>query len=122
MEKNKIWLWKAFDPVSKRVVEWELGRRNNGTLKRLLEKIGIKDHIFMTDDFEAYHRYLLANQHVTGKDLTFPIEQDNSNTRHYLARFRRKLKVTPRSLEMLDLLLLLLYHFSDPIFSSEFSM
>ncbi len=122
MEKNKIWLWKAFDPVSKRVVEWELGGRDDGTLKRLLEKIGIKDHIFMTDDFEAYHRYILENQHLTGKDLTFPIEQDNSNTRHYLARFRRKSKVTSRSLEMLDLLLLLLYHFSDPIFSSEFSM
>ncbi len=51
--------------MSKRVVEWELGGRDNGTLKRLLEKIGIKDHIFVTNDFEAYHRYLLENQHLT---------------------------------------------------------
>ena len=119
-KKNKIWLWKAFDPVSKRVVEWALGGRDDGTLQRLLDKIGPKDRIFVTDDFEAYQRCISENQLFTGKDLTFPIEQDNSNTRHYLARFRRKSKVTSRSLEMVDLSLLLLYHFSNPLFRSEF--
>lgn len=82
-KKNKIWLWKAYYPVSKRVIEWELGGRDDGTLKRLLDKIGTKNHIFVTDDFEAYHRCIPENQLFAGKDLTFPIEQDNSNTRHY---------------------------------------
>jgi insertion element IS1 protein InsB len=119
-KKNKVWIWKAVDLMSKRAVGWELGGRDDGTLKRLLDKVGIKNHTFITDDFEAYHRCIPQNQLFTGKDLTFPIEQDNSNTRHYLARFRRKSKVTSRSLEMVDLSLLLLYHFSDPNFQKTF--
>ena len=119
-EKNKIWFWKAYDPVSKRVAGWELGGRDDGTLKKLLDKIGIKNRIFVTDDWEGYHRCIPEKQLVTGKDLTFIIEQDNSNTRHYLARFRRRSKVTSRSLEMVDLSLLLLYHFSEAHFCSDF--
>lgn len=106
--------------MSKRVVGWELGGPDDGTLKRLLNKLGTKNHTFITDDFEAYHRCIPQNQLFTGKDLTFPIEQDNSNTRHYIARFRRKSKVTSRSLQMVDLSLLLLYHFSDPSFQKNF--
>ena len=116
MEKNKIWIWKAYDPLSKRLLAWELGGRDSGTFQLLLDKIGITDKTFVTDDFEAYHQLIPEDQLFTGKDLTFPIEQDNSNTRHYLARFRRKPKVTSRSLEMVDLSLRLLYHFSDPLF------
>ncbi len=119
-KKNKVWIWKACDPVSKRVVQWELGGRDDGTLKRLLDKVGVKGRIFVTDDFEAYHRCIPEDQLFTGKDLTFPIEQDNSNTRHYLARFRRKSKVTSRSLQMVDLSRLLLYHFSNPSLCSQY--
>jgi insertion element IS1 protein InsB len=78
-----------------------------------LNSLGPGNHIFITDDYEAYHQLIPENQLFTGKDLTFPIEQDNSNTRHYLARFRRKSKVTSRSLEMVNLSLILLYHFSQ---------
>ncbi len=42
-------------------------------------------------------------QLFTGKDLTFPIEQDNSNIRHCLARFRRRTKVVSRCRTMVDL-------------------
>ena len=96
------------------MVAWELGGRNAGTLEKFLKKIGMKGRIFVTDDYEAYHQLIPEDQLFTGKDLTIPIEQDNSNTRHYLARFRRKSKVTSRSLEMVDLSLRLLYHFSFP--------
>jgi hypothetical protein len=53
-------------------------------------------------------------QLFTGKDLTFPIEQDNSNVRHYLARFRRKTKVVSKCRTMVDLSLRLLHHRQDP--------
>ncbi|MDR0632876.1 MAG: hypothetical protein LBF84_01930, partial [Holosporales bacterium] len=59
---------------------------------------------------EAYHQLIPEWKLYTGKDLTFPIEQDNSNTRHYVGRFRRRSKITSRSVEMVDLSLLLLYH------------
>src|ERR1700691_2461286 len=41
----------------------------------------------------GYHRLIPESQLFTGKDLTVPIEQDNSNIRHFLARFRRRTKV-----------------------------
>ncbi|MDR1333362.1 MAG: hypothetical protein LBJ69_03090 [Holosporales bacterium] len=66
---------------------------------------------FVTDDYEAYHQLIPEYQLFTGKDLTYPIEQDNSNTRHYIGRFRRRSKIASRSIEMVELSLLLLYHF-----------
>lgn len=68
----------------------------------------------MTDDWEGFHRCIPEDQLFTGKDLTFPIEQDNSNIRHYLARFRRRTKVVSKSGEMVDLSLRLHHHLRDP--------
>ncbi|MDR3285690.1 MAG: hypothetical protein LBS83_03335, partial [Holosporales bacterium] len=81
------------------------------TLQEFLDEIGIEGRDFVTDDYEAYHKLIPEYQLFTGKDLTYPIEQDNSNTRHYIGRFRRRSKITSRSIEMVDLSLLLLYHF-----------
>jgi hypothetical protein len=47
------------------------------------------------------------------KHLTFPIEQDNSNIRHFLARFRRRTKVVSKTEEMVDLSLRLYHHLHD---------
>src|SRR3954464_7849774 len=52
--------------------------------------------------WEGFQRLIPAEQLFTGKDLTFPIEQDNSNIRHHLARFRRRSKVTSRACHMVD--------------------
>ena len=49
-----------------------------------------------------------------GKDLTSPTEQDNSNVRHYLARFGRKTKVVSKCQTMVDLSPRLLHHLQDP--------
>src|SRR3954453_21249064 len=95
-EKNKVWLWRAFDPVARRTLAWELGGRDDATCERLLDKIGLGGKIFLTDDWEGFHRLIPEEQHFTGKDLTFGIEQDNGDVRHHLARFRRRSKVTSR--------------------------
>jgi hypothetical protein len=54
------------------------------------------------------------NQLFTGKDLIFPIEQDNSNIRHYLVRFRRRTKVISKCPKMVDLSLWLHHHLREP--------
>jgi len=69
---------------------------------------------FVTDDREGYHRVIPPDQLFTSKDLTFPIEQDNSNVRHYLARFRRKTKVVSKCQTMVDLSLRLLHALQEP--------
>ncbi len=53
------------------------------------------------------------DQLFTGKDLTIPIEQDNSNVRHFLARFRRRTKVVSKVVEMVDLSLRIYHYFHD---------
>jgi insertion element IS1 protein InsB len=61
---------------------------------------------YASDDFGAYTKILPQNRHVIGKDLTYSTEQHNSDTRHWLARFRRKTKVVSKSPEMIILSLI----------------
>ncbi len=91
-----------------------LGGRDDATLQRLLDKIALASKIFLTDDWAGFHRLIPEGQLFTGKDLTFPIEQNNSNIRYYLARFRRRTKVVSQSQEMVDLSLRLHHYLSQP--------
>ena len=109
----KLWIWRAFDPVGKRTVAWVLGHRDDATCKRLVDKVGTKGNIFVTDDWEGYHRIIPEKQLYTGKDLTVPIEQDNSNVRHRLARFGRRTKVVSKCAEMVASTLRLYHHHHD---------
>jgi insertion element IS1 protein InsB len=100
-------------------VAWVLGGRDDATCRRLIDKVGLAGKTFVTDDWEGYHRVIPEDQLFTGKDLTFPIEQDNSNVRHCLARFRRRTKVVSKCRIMVDLSLRLLHHLQHPaIFAS----
>ncbi len=93
---------------------WVLGGRDDATCRKLLDKVGVSGRTFVTDDWEGYHRVIPEAQLFTGKNLTFPIEQDNSNIRHCLARFRRRTKVVSRCRTMVDLSLRLLHHLQQP--------
>jgi insertion element IS1 protein InsB len=110
---EKLWLWRAYDPIARRTIAWVLGRRDDATCKHLRNKIGVEGKTFVTDDWEGYHRLIPESQLFTGKDLTVPIEQDNSNIRHFLARFRRRTKVVSKAVEMVDLSLRIYHHFHD---------
>ena len=92
---------------------WVLGRRDDATCRKLLARTGTKGIIFVTDDWDGYHRLIPSAQLFTGKDLTVPIERDNSNIRHFLARFRRRTKVVSKCPRMVDLSLRLYHHFHD---------
>ena len=106
----KLWIWRAYDVDQRRTVAWMLGGRDDATCRKLLDKVGVKGETFVTDDWEGYHRVIPEAQLFTGKDLTFPIEQDNSNIRHCLARFRRRTKAASKCRTMVDLSLRLLHH------------
>ncbi len=100
--------------MARRTLAWELGGRDDATCRRLLDKVGIAGNIFLTDEWEGFRRLVPDEQHFVGKDLTFPIEQDNSDIRHHLARFRRRSKVTSRARHMVDGALRLLCHLRRP--------
>ena len=113
-KSEKLWLLRAFDPVKRRVLPWVLGSRDTATCQKLLDKIGIEGRTFLTDDWKVFHKLIPEQQLLTGKDLTFPIEQDNSDIRHYLARFRRRTKVVSKTAEMLDASLRLHHYLDKP--------
>ena len=77
--------------------------------------------IFVTDDPDGYHRLIPPEQLFTGKDLTVPIERDNSDIRHFLARFRRRTKVVSKCPRMVDLSLRLYHHDHDQGGSNPFT-
>ena len=112
--KNKVWVWRAYDPVARRALAWELGGRDDATCRRLLDKVGVEGNIPATDDWEGFRRLIPPDRPFTGKDLTFPIGQDNSEIRHHLARFRRRPRVTSRARHMVDGALKLLNHLRQP--------
>jgi insertion element IS1 protein InsB len=100
--------------VARRTLAWEPGGRDDATCRRLLDKVGLEGKIFLTDEWEGFQRLIPQDRHFVGKDLTFPIEQDNGEVRHHLARFRRRSKVTSRARHMVDGALKLPHHLRQP--------
>src|SRR3712207_8581208 len=51
----KLWVWKARDRASGRVVDWECGGRDAGTLSRLRERVERwNPRLYCADDWAAY--------------------------------------------------------------------
>lgn len=115
-QKNKVWLIKAIDRMTRRTIAWVLGNRDTATFKRLYDKVKhCRYCIFFTDAWEAFAKVLPPERHIIGKDYTIAIEQDNSNTRHHLARFTRRTKVVSKSDTMVDLSIRLWQAVTDPL-------
>src|SRR5437667_9316254 len=101
--QKKLWIWKALDRYSRKCIAWVVGRRDAATFRKLYDKVKHLKARYFTDDWEVYRQILPADLHTIGKAHTTAIEQDNSNTRHYLARMTRRTKVVSKSREMVDL-------------------
>lgn len=102
-KKNKLWLLKAVDRDTRKVISWVLGGRDIETVRRLYKKLEHLDAIFYTDNWNAFCAVLPKDRHIIGKKYTQTIESNNSNTRHHLARFTRKSKVVSKKTEFVDL-------------------
>lgn len=100
--------------ISRQSLGWQIVTCGNCTVKKLMDRIDDGICFFITDEWPGFVRLLPEHRHVYGKDLTFPIEQTNSDIRHWRARFVRRTKASSRSLEMVDLSLKLYHHFQDP--------
>lgn len=100
-KKNKIWLWRAIDGVTRKPLAWVLGNRDASTLKQLVDIVDNGKCNFITDEYAPYFEHIPEDRHYYGKDLTFPIEQTNSDIRHWLGRFIRRAKCTSRSVKSL---------------------
>ena len=100
---RKLWIWKAFERGTGRLIARECGDRDQATPDRLparLKRWGVR--LFCTDDYAPYDEALPVGRHYIGKDQTQHSESNNSRQRHWFARFRRRTCVVSRSVEMVD--------------------
>jgi IS1 family transposase/transposase-like protein len=100
-KENKLWLWRAIDGQTRRPLAWLLGDRDADTVKKLIDTVDDGKCNFITDEYAPFFKHIPEDRHYYGKDMTFPIEQSNSDIRHWLARFIRRSKSTTRSIAML---------------------
>jgi IS1 family transposase len=85
-------------------VDWELGDRSIETLWRLTERLAEHDvTLYYADRYEGYAVLIPPDQLIQTKAETHGIERNNSQQRHWFARFRRRTCVVSRSMEMVDL-------------------
>jgi IS1 family transposase len=89
-----------------------VGDRSSRTLKPLYERVEAtySPVYYATDDYKVYGQILPEEQHAVGKDLTYTIEQHNSDTRHWQGRFKRKSKVVSHCKEMVRLSVIAVEH------------
>jgi IS1 family transposase len=86
-KENKLWLWRAIDGQTRRPLAWLLGNRDADTVKKLIDMVDDGKCNFITDEYAPFFKHIPEDRHYYGKDITFPIEQSNSDIRHWLARF-----------------------------------
>src|SRR3954471_1892995 len=113
-KRNKLWVWKARDRATDRIIDWELGGRDRAALERLLERLkrwGVR--LYCTDDWAAYGEAIPQGRLYVGKEQTHGIERDHSRPRHWLARFRRRTCVVSRAERMVDASIALFVRFGD---------
>jgi insertion element IS1 protein InsB len=90
-KENHAWLWYAFEPHSKQIVAWLIGRRTDRSCQKLLRQLkGCHVLRFCTDDWESYQKLIPWPQHWVGKRWTQEIERQNLNFRTHLKRLQRR--------------------------------
>jgi insertion element IS1 protein InsB len=98
---HQAWLWYAFDPRSRQVVAWTVGRRTDETCRRLLRQLRrCRVLRFCTDDWESYAKLIPEAHHWVGKQWTQGIERQNLNFRTHLKRLHRRTICFSKSAEM----------------------
>jgi insertion element IS1 protein InsB len=98
----KLWLFKAIEVLSGRLIAWTTRPRDQATAAKLFDKLKArKPCLWFTDGHLAYD-VLPKAKHMVGKVHTNGIERHNARTRHCYARFHRRTLVVSRSAQMVE--------------------
>jgi len=114
-KKNMLWVIKAVDRGSRRVVVWVLGYRDAATFKKLYDKVKyLTNCIFYADGWAVFVNVLPKECHIIDKKHATAIGQDDSNMRHHLGRFTRWTKVVSKCDTMVDTSIKLWFNLTTP--------
>ena len=103
-KKHKIWIWKAYQRETDKIIDWECGARDKKTLQKLMDRLSKWNvELYCTDNWPVYEKVIDEDRLYQSKSQTYYIEQNNARQRHWFARFRRKSIVVSKTLEMVEL-------------------
>jgi insertion element IS1 protein InsB len=111
-KRQKLWIWKALDRDTGQLLDWECGRRDKRTLKKMVERLSQWDvTVYCTDKWASYAALIPQNKLIQSKATTHAIERNHCRQRHWFGRFKRKSIIISKSLEMVDLTMALFAKF-----------
>jgi insertion element IS1 protein InsB len=111
-KRQKLWIWKALDRDSGQLLDWECGRRDKATLKKMVDRLAQWDvKVYCTDKWATYVSVIPADKLVQSKATTHDIERNHCRQRHWFGRFKRNLIIVSKSNEMVDLPMALFANF-----------
>ena len=94
--KGKRWLWYAYCGRSRKILAFQIGKRDDATCKKLMRKL---EHLdikrYYTDDrpaarWKSYKKHIPSERHTVTKKKTQKIERQNLNFRTHIKRLCRK--------------------------------
>jgi insertion element IS1 protein InsB len=109
-KRQKLWIWKVLDRDTGQLLDWECGRRDKATLKRLVDRLVPWD-VYCTDQWGTYASVIPPDKLVQSKRTTHDIERNHCRQRHWFGRFERKSIIVSKSKEMVDLTMALFARF-----------
>jgi insertion element IS1 protein InsB len=111
-KRQKLWIWKALDRNTGQLLDWECGRRDKTTLKKLVDRLAQWDvKLYCTDRWATYTSVIPQDKLVQSKATTHSIERNHGRQRHWFGRFKRKSIIVSKSKEMVDLTMALFAKF-----------
>ncbi|MCP4441203.1 MAG: IS1 family transposase [Aureispira sp.] len=70
-KRGKRWVWYAFCPQSKKILAFQIGKRNAKTCKKLLRKLAhLEIDVYCTDNWKAYKEHIPSQNHIISKKKT----------------------------------------------------
>jgi IS1 family transposase/transposase-like protein len=88
---GKRWVWYAQCADTRKILAFQIGKRNDATCKKLFKKLAHLDiDKFYTDDWKSYKKYIPPDKHVVSKKKTQKIERQNLNFRTHIKRLCRR--------------------------------
>jgi IS1 family transposase len=100
---TRVWIWKAYDRATGRLVDWECGDRDERTFRRLFDHLARwKVRLFCSDRYVVYPLVLAVGAHHQSKGETVTLERNNGQQRHWTATLRRRSIVVSKFLAMIN--------------------
>jgi IS1 family transposase/transposase-like protein len=102
--RRTLWIWKALDRATGPLLDWECGRRDQATLKKLVNRLLPWDvTVYCPATWATYASVIPQDTLVQSKAMTHEIERHHGRQRHGFGRFQRKSIMVSNSQEMVDL-------------------